>query len=125
MAVEVCVIVLGPLAERSAFFSLVASTGNGTASRKFVEESLYLLPWIVVDKCYYKPMFIYCTAGLDFVQLTETLLPIDAGQRRKCANVPILEDTVIEATEWFEVTLNTVERAIGSAVVFITDNDGE
>ncbi len=124
MAVEVCVIVLGPPAERSAFFSLVASTGNGTASRKFVEESLYLLPWIVVDKCYYKPMFIYCTAGSDFLQLTETL-PIDAGQRRKCTNVLIPEDAVIETTEWFEVTLNTVERAIGSAVVFITDNDGE
>ncbi len=66
---------------------------------------------------------LLCTAGSDFIQITESF-SFEVGEQKKCGTVTILEDTVIENAESFQVTIDTFDVANGSAEVIITDNDG-
>ena len=60
------------------------------------------------------------------------LMPVSffqAGQTRACTNIAIQEDTIVEGTETFTVTLTgnadvVVNNTAGTATVFIADNDG-
>ena len=75
-------------------------------------------------------LLLLCIAVEDY---TETIAPrelsFDAFISRRCLEIEILDDQVVEGNETFSVHLSTNDSAVrsftqGSTVVHIIDNDG-
>ena len=76
-------------------------------------------------------LFLNCTGGgRDFLVLNQDLTITAASNgSRECFDITIIDDSIIEDTESFQVSLtsateNVVVTNSSSATVRITDNDG-
>ena len=75
-------------------------------------------------------LLLNCTGGgRDFLVLDQdfTITPSSNGSR-ECFNITIIDDSIIEDTEFFRVSLTSTSNNVivtsSSATVWITDNDG-
>ena len=64
--------------------------------------------------------------GIDYT-LTSLGLTLHPNGRRSCVNIQIVDDLIVEGTEQFELTLQSVSAGVSferqSTVVVIEDND--
>ena len=66
---------------------------------------------------------------MDYTLLTQTST-FQLGETRVCRNITIQEDTIVEVTESFTVTLTGIDNVAvndtaGTATVFIRDTNGK
>ena len=66
---------------------------------------------------------------MDYTLLTQTIT-FQVGETRACTDITIQEDTIVEVTETFTVTLTgnadvAVNDTAGTATVFIRDTNGK
>ena len=66
---------------------------------------------------------------MDYTLLMQTIT-FQVGETRACTNIAIQEDTIVEVTETFTVTLTgnadvAVNNTAGTATVFIRDTNGK
>ena len=122
--VELCAIVFSPSSPCpiSFPFSVILSTDNDSAGTSTVDLTLH-----------HTPAIIYVTsavAPMDYGHVA-TLLSFDACEMRRCVNVTIVNDVVLENVESFDVTLDRAPELDSritlspvDGIVEIIDNDG-
>ena len=65
-----------------------------------------------------------CPAAIDYV-MPPLVYKFEPGHTRICANIVILDDNLVEDTEYFNISLNSLDGTTGPAMVTIKDNDGK
>ena len=72
---------------------------------------------------------ILLTAGLDYVQVSDTIQFVSGGPQRLCTSITILDDSLQEGLETFTLNLFSNDIPAGNlgppATVSITDTVGE
>jgi hypothetical protein len=70
-----------------------------------------------------------CLGRVDYPPEPVTQLTFGSGVSRLCINVSVIEDSEVEGTEVFEVSLGTEDDAVliqpNTTLVVILDDDGE
>ena len=84
----------------------------------------------VVNGSFCMYSFLNCTGGgRDFLVLDQDLtISAASNGSRECFNITIIDDSIIEDTEFFRVSLTSTSNDVivtsSLATVWITDNDG-
>ena len=72
--------------------------------------------------------FFFFTAGVDYTPVTNISLFADLATLRDCVDIVILNDSVLEDTESFEVALSSPDEVVHftrpTANVYVLDDDG-
>ena len=120
-AVEVCVVVHMPDIDCPICFpfNVLLSTRDFSAG----------LPRHTLLSICTHSLYINTEAPLDYAAAVQTIVQFNACQRRRCISIPIVDDELLENTEYFNLTLerNGLHERIKldptDGVVQITDND--
>ena len=71
---------------------------------------------------------LFLAAGVDYTPVTNVSLFTDLATQRDCVDIVILNDSVLEDTESFEVALSTPDEIVHftrpTANVYVLDDDG-
>ena len=77
---------------------------------------------------YVASIFVYHTAGVDYIPVTNVSLFNELGIHRDCVDIVILDDSVLEDSESFEVALSISDETFhfirSTANVYVLDDDG-
>ena len=129
--VEVCVVAsFSDNSQGSVTFDIVSSPGTASGNYLSVCLSLFLRLSVHLSVC---PSgcssYSLCFAGPgDYTGISQTLV-LPAGATRTCVDITIIADAVVEADEFFMVTISSldpsVQFTITSAEVLISDTTGE
>ena len=72
--------------------------------------------------------FLFLTAGLDYLSLSQEVTFVPGGLARQCVSVAIVNDAVLESNEVFSVSVATSDPQVLSqtppSVVTISDSNG-
>ena len=72
--------------------------------------------------------FSFYPAGMDYTAIN-TILTFSVSVPTQVVTIPILEDQIVEYSEYFRVTLTTIDSAVTlnsqTATVYIRDNDSK
>ena len=85
---------------------------------------------MAVWQCINKSKFFVSDDGTDYVSQESTVITFPPYQVRRCVQVEVVNDCVMEDDEEFNIVLdgNNIDRIFfidpGQAEVLITDNDG-
>ncbi len=75
-----------------------------------------------------KHFFLHRTAGVDYIPVTNVTFFDELGINRDCVDIVILDDSVLEDSESFEVTLSSPDETVHftrpTANVYVLDDDG-
>ena len=73
-------------------------------------------------------IFVHHTAGVDYIPVTNVSFFNELGIHRDCVDIVILDDSVLEDSESFEVALSTPDETVHftrpTANVYVLDEDG-
>ena len=96
--------------------------------------SFPLFPFLLSPSLSLPPLwshpFLKHPAGVDYVETSATLVyePSGSAEQLLCQEVPIQNDTILENTESFDVTISTNDRGVNltrsRVPVYIQDDDG-
>ena len=82
----------------------------------------------IFNSIYYVNTLCSTASGSDFGPFNDNLPTFDQNNRRRCFDVPILEDNAYENTEQFQVSIASVDDVTVmpiAATIRIIDMDGE